>query len=108
MSVHASMASRRRFIKLAVTGLAGAPVAASLSHTAAAAADMLSEDDPTAKALNYVADAAKSTIRTDKTATCTGCNFYSGKAAAAVGPCAIFPRKAVSAKGWCSSWLKKV
>jgi High potential iron-sulfur protein len=108
MTLHASNAARRRLIKLAVTGMAAAPVAALLSRTAAAAADMLSETDPTAKALNYVADAAKSTKRTDKTATCAGCNFYSGKADAVVGPCAIFPTKAVNAKGWCSSWLKKV
>lgn len=102
------MAARRRFIKLAATGMGAAPVAALLSRSAAAAADMLSEADASAKTLNYVADAETSTKRTDKTATCAGCNFYSGKAEASVGPCAIFPTKAVNAKGWCSSWLKKV
>jgi hypothetical protein len=68
---------------------------------------MVSEADPTAKALNYSADATKSTKRTDKTALCSNCSLYSGKAGAGDGPCALFPGKSVSAKGWCSSWVKK-
>jgi hypothetical protein len=99
-------ATRRRFIKLTVAGFATMPVAAMFSKTAAAA-DMVSETSPTAKALNYTADATKSAIRMDKAATCSGCNFYSGRAGAADGPCVVFAGNLVSAKGWCSSWVKK-
>ena len=45
--------------------------------------------------------------RTDKAATCSTCQLYTGKAGAADGPCAVFPGKSVAAKGWCSSWVKK-
>jgi len=107
MIQHASAATRRRFIKLTVAGLAAAPIAAALLSNTALAADMVSEADTTAKALNYSADAAKSAKRTDKAATCATCSLYSGKAGAADGPCAIFPGKSVDAKGWCSSWVKK-
>jgi len=99
--------TRRHFIRLAAAGVACAPFATALLSNTAAAADMVSEADPTAKALNYVADAAKSTKRTDKAATCSTCQLYTGKAGAADGPCAVFPGKSVSAKGWCSSWVKK-
>jgi len=54
-----------------------------------------------------VADATKSTKRTDKKADCSSCSLYSGKAGAADGPCAIFQGKLVSAKGWCTAWVKK-
>jgi len=107
MTQHASAATRRRFIKLTVAGLAAAPMAAALLSNTALAADMVNEADPTAKALNYVADATKSAKRTDKAATCATCTLYTGKADAADGPCGVFPGKAVSAKGWCSSWIKK-
>jgi hypothetical protein len=52
-------------------------------------------------------DATKSTKRTDKTATCSNCNLFSGKAGAADGPCTIFQGKLVNAKGWCTAWVKK-
>jgi len=107
MTQQAKPANRRRFIKLTVASLAAAPMAAALLSNTAAAADMVNEADPTAKALNYVADATKSAKRTDKAAMCSTCTLFSGKAGAADGPCAVFPGKSVSAKGWCSSWVKK-
>jgi len=107
MTQQSNAAGRRRFIKLSVAGLAAAPIAAALLSNTAAAADMVSEADPTAKALNYSADATKSAKRTDKNATCASCSLFSGKAGAADGPCAVFPGKSVSANGWCSSWIKK-
>jgi hypothetical protein len=99
--------TRRHFIRIAAAGVALAPFATALLSPSAAAADMVSEADPTAKALNYVADATKSAKRTDKAATCANCQLFTGKAGAADGPCAVFPGKSVSAKGWCSSWVKK-
>ena len=99
--------SRRRFIRIGVAGLAAVPFAGVLVSREAAAADVLSDSDPTAKALNYTTDAAKATARTDKSATCANCNFYTGKAGAADGPCSVFGGKLVTAKGWCSAWAKK-
>lgn len=106
MSRESSPGSRRRFFKITAIGLAAAPFAnALLSGTAQA--DTVKESDPTASALGYVTDATKSTKRTDKTATCATCSLYTGKAGAADGPCAIFQGNLVSAKGWCTAWVKK-
>ena len=103
MKPHRSETSRRDFIKLTVTGLAAATLAPSVS----AQTPMVSEEEPTAKALHYVADATKSTVRTAKTAICANCLHYKGAEGAAEGPCALFPGKNVAAAGWCSGWVKK-
>ena len=107
MAEHAPDNSRRRFIKLTAIGLAAAPFANALLSGAASAADAVSESDPQATALGYVADATKAAKRTEATAVCSNCNFYSGKAGEASGPCALFQGKLVTAKGWCTAWAKK-
>ena len=107
MTKHAADTNRRRFIKLTVTGLAAAPLANAMFSGSAEAADMLSESDPTAVALKYKMDATKATDRKDTTALCSNCNFYTGKAGDASGPCTVFGGKLVTAKGWCASWVKK-
>jgi high potential iron-sulfur protein len=103
-------AERRRLLKLAALGLVAAPFASSVFSTPARAADlpMVDEADPTAKALGYHCDGAKNAARTDKTAFCEGCLFYTAQAGGKSGACALFPGKAVCPKGWCSSWQKKV
>ncbi len=107
MSERAS-ASRRRFIRLVVTGLAAAPVGAALvGQTAQAAPVPVNESDPMATALGYKADATKAPARKDASATCANCNLFSGKAGAADGPCTLFQGNLVSAKGWCTAWTKK-
>jgi anaerobic selenocysteine-containing dehydrogenase len=106
MTAQAS-ANRRRFIKISVAGLAAAPFATALLSGAAQAAETLSESDPTATALGYKTDATKAPARKDKTAMCSNCTLYSGKAGAADGPCSAFGGKLVSANGWCSAWAKK-
>jgi len=108
MDHHAPDNSRRRFIKLTAIGLAAAPCAnILLSGRTAHAADLISESDPSAAALAYVADATKSDKRTDKTALCSNCGLYTGKEGEETGPCAIFPGKLVHANGWCTAWVKK-
>ena len=107
MTHESSPSSRRRFFKLTAIGLAAAPFANALLSGVAQAVDTVKESDPTASALAYSADAAKSTKRTDKTAMCSTCSLYSGKAGAADGPCAIFQGNLVNAKGWCTAWVKK-
>ena len=72
---------------------------------------MVSESDPQAAALGYVADTAKANGKkfpNHKTSqACNGCALYQGGAGSAAGGCGIFPGKQVAAKGWCSAWAKK-
>ena len=106
MAAHTSNA-RRRFVKLTAIGFAVTPFGGALLRQSAEAADMLSESDPQAVSLKYKADATKAADRKDATATCSSCNFYTGKAGDANGPCSVFGGKLVSAKGWCMTWAKK-
>jgi len=113
MSNPADSQARRRFLKLAVTGAAIAPIAATVLPRLARADDLphLAESDPTAMALGYKDDA--NTVDKAKFATykagsdCGNCKFWTGKAGDAWGPCALFPGKATNAKGWCSGYSAK-
>jgi High potential iron-sulfur protein len=102
---HHSDSQRRRFIKLTIAGLA-APLGGALAGTASAAT-AVSESNPQASALGYKMDATKATARKDPKADCSNCNFYSGKPGAADGPCQLFAGNLVTAKGWCTAWVKK-
>ncbi len=99
-------ASRRRFIKITAAGLAAVPIAGTLVGTAAAAS-MVTEASPQASALGYKIDATKAANRKDAKAFCENCNFYQGKPGGKDGPCTIFAGNLVSAKGWCTAWVKK-
>jgi hypothetical protein len=88
--------NRRALLK----GFAAIPVVAIAGYQSLAHAEMVSVDDPTAKALQYT---EKSTMEGK---SCSNCNFYSGTGGAS-GPCAIFPGKEVAADGYCSSWISK-
>ena len=39
---------------------------------------------------------------------CSVCTLFQGTAKDASAPCLAFGGKSVSAKGWCSAWVKKV
>lgn len=100
--------SRRRLLQSALAGLAAVP-AATLIARSASAAELLSENDATAKSLAYIGDASKVVAKTNPTykpgQLCSNCIQYTGKAGAADGPCNIFPGKLVKAKGWCKVWV---
>ena len=70
----------------------------------------VSESDPQAKSLGYVANASKADkAKFPKFAAgqnCGNCSLYQGKAGAS-GPCPIFAGKDVAAAGWCSAYVKK-
>lgn len=109
--------SRRRFLTIALVATATAPVALhSLGADAAAPAPpaakslpKLALTDPTAKALAYAEDATKVKHASFKAgSSCVNCNFYKGAKDAATGPCTLFPKNSVVAKGWCSAWAKKI
>jgi High potential iron-sulfur protein len=101
-------ASSRRVFMLQVVAASGALGGLSVAH---AQANMVSEADPQAKSLGYVADATK----TDKAKfpkyaagqVCSNCVLYQGKSADAAGGCGIFPGKKVAGKGWCSAYAKR-
>jgi anaerobic selenocysteine-containing dehydrogenase len=107
MSQEKNIESRRRFLKVAAGTAAVAAAVGSLPRLARAA-DLphVSESDPTAKALNYVEDAGKSSSPKHKAGdTCANCQFFGG--GSGYGPCQLFPGKAVNAKGWCVSHTPK-
>jgi High potential iron-sulfur protein len=108
--------SRRRFLTIAVVVAASAPLAlhslgaeaAAPAPTAAKPLPKLPLTDPTAKALAYAEDASKVKHAAFKPGSnCINCSFYKGAKGAATGPCTLFPKNSVAAKGWCSAWAKK-
>jgi len=91
--------NRRNFMKMsgAAAGLALIPVC----NLAAADTPLVTSDDPTAKALNYVA------VSTVAGSNCANCSQSRGDAGAKTLACNIFPGKQVNATGWCKVWSKK-
>lgn len=100
--------SRRRFLKVAAGTGAAAFALSSLPRLAAAfGLPHVTPSDPTAKAMNYVEDASKSSNSLHKPGSeCANCRFYMG-ADSGYGPCQLYPGKAVSSKGWCASYTSK-
>ncbi len=95
-------------LRLAAAGpalLAAAPVAR------AQAAAMVSEQDSTAAALGYVADATRVNRRRfpryETGQACRACQLYTGRPGAPSGGCGIFPGREVAAVGWCSAFAPK-
>ena len=99
--------SRRQLLKKVTLGVALMPIA-TIPLRIALAADLplVTPDDPTAKALNYVSDASKST-NAKSGSKCANCAFYQGDRSSSQGGCPLFPGKAVKADGWCGSWTAK-
>ena len=101
-----SLLSRRRFVKSA-----GAATMAFGFGTTSVADEQLprvDENDPTAKALNYVHDAG--TVDAAKRPSdryCYNCSLYNGSADDEWAKCSIFPGKLVAGRGWCSVWAPK-
>ena len=103
-----SLLSRRRFIKTA--GAATSAVTIGFGTSAFGAEDLprVNEDDPMAKALNYVHDAK--TVDAAKRFSdryCNNCALYAGDADDKWAKCSIFPGKLVAGEGWCSAWAPK-
>ena len=96
-------ANRRNFLKLGLASIIGVTVGKDVLVKPAHASDLphLTEDDPQAKALQYVHQAA------DSAKNCANCALLQGSEGEEWRPCAIFPGKAVNVNGWCSAWVKK-
>jgi hypothetical protein len=100
--------SRRVILKRSAMGLAAIAGSALLPSTRLFAADLpkVSEDEPTAKALKYVHNAAESE-RPSADQYCHNCRYYRGAASDEWAPCDLFPGKQVAGQGWCNVWAKK-
>jgi hypothetical protein len=109
---------RRWFLRLALTGLAALPMAPMALRSATAEEKelpLVDEADPSAVALGYVhdarsADTAKFPKRAGDAGSnqfCHNCVLYQSTSTEGVGPCSIFPGKAVKAGGWCNAWAPK-
>ena len=99
--------TRRIFI---VRGAACACVALGAPFVAHAASHV-EETDETAVALGYRHDTSKvNKQRYPNHAAaqhCGNCSFFQGAATDEWGGCAMFGRKHIAARGWCSAWAKK-
>ncbi|UTV26551.1 high-potential iron-sulfur protein [Photobacterium atrarenae] len=95
--------SRRTFLKFSLAGVIGITLGGKTLIRPAQAADLphLAEDDPQAKALQYVENSPHEDQK------CDGCALLQGEEGADWRPCQLFPGKVVSANGWCSAWVKR-
>ncbi len=103
--------SRRALLRGFATGLAVLP-ALQLGSAAAADAATLSETDPSAQALGYVADATKIDAAKEAAfkagSACHSCALYmTAQESGGHAPCAAFPGKVVAAAGWCRAYAAK-
>lgn len=114
MSEEKVSTGRRRFIAIAVAGIAAAPLATVALPRRARAQDglpHLDEADPTAVALGYkhdVADVDKERFAQYREGDdCANCTFYTDVPGSTWGPCTLFPGKSVAAAGWCAGHAPK-
>lgn len=101
--------NRRKVLKLALSGVAAVPLGNLLLQAQAFADDLphVSEDDPAAKGLGYVHDAAMANNPKHKdNQFCKNCNLVRSDSGE-WRQCAIFPGKAVNQNGWCTAWVLK-
>ena len=101
-----SLISRRRFVKSA----GATTVAIGYGTTTLSAEELprVNEDDPMAKAVNFVHDAG--TVDAAKRFSdryCNNCALYAGGGNDEWANCSIFPGKLVAGRGWCSAWAPK-
>jgi hypothetical protein len=106
-----SREARRRFLKLALAGVAAAPLSGALGLRRAHAQEEVSPDEEMAKELGYVEDASQvdasawPTYAEDQ--TCANCQLFHGQQGEQTGPCDIFGGNLVHAAGWCSAWVAR-
>jgi hypothetical protein len=102
---------RRDVLKGALIGVAAVPVTALLGR-AHAAAGKVDPNEPQAKSLGYIEDAAKVDAKANPNfkpgQNCANClQVPKGKESGDFIPCNIFGGRLVSAKGWCKVYVKR-
>jgi hypothetical protein len=103
---------RRTLLKGALLGVAAMPASALLSRAADAAAGKVDPNEPQAKSLGYIEDAAKVDAKANPNykpgQLCVNClQAPTAKPGMAEVPCNIFAGRNVAAKGWCKVYVKK-
>lgn len=105
---------RRQFLDIGAKASCGAFVLGAIPiHLVAQ--DTVSEDEPLAQAMGYVADASRAdTAKFPKRAGdagakqfCDNCALFAGEAGAEFAPCSIFQNRLVAGRGWCNAWVAK-
>jgi High potential iron-sulfur protein len=106
--------ARRSLIKATLVGTVAIPLAAQLLQSSQAADDsppILDVNDPTAKALAYVEDAAKVDAKIFPAykpgQKCTNCSQWQGEPADKLGGCELVLGQFVRGEGWCKVWEPK-
>jgi hypothetical protein len=104
------MHKQRRIILLSISAAAASAVGVPLC--AFAALQKVDPKDPQAISLGYTDDTRtvdeKKYPKHTNAQTCNTCQFYqTAQEEKNLAPCTIFGGKAVSAKGWCSAYMKK-
>lgn len=100
--------TRRQFVTAA--SVASVAVTAGIAPRVARASALprVSEDDPTAKALNYVHDARSvDAAKRNSSSFCNNCALFVGDTSDEWAKCSIFPGKVVAGEGWCNAWVVK-
>jgi High potential iron-sulfur protein len=103
---------RRTLLKGALIGVAAVPVSAILGRSAQAAGARVDPNEPQAKSLGYVEDAAKVDAKANPNfkpgQNCSNClQAPTYKAGMTEVPCNIFAGRPVAAKGWCKVYVKR-
>ena len=93
--------ARRVLLQRVAMGLAATSLA-SLSSRARAANPLISEQDPEAKKVHYVADAGRAK-EAQSGSNCSNCSIYTAMGDTQ-GSCTLFKGKLVKAAGWCNAW----
>jgi hypothetical protein len=103
--------SRRDLVKGGLIAGALVPALGLMAHRAEAALTPLDPNDPTAKSLGFVTDAAKVDASANPTykpgQRCATCAQYQGKPTEPVAGCNIFAGHSVPAAGWCKVWAQR-
>ena len=104
------MIARRTVLKGALLGAAAVPVTALLGRAEAAAGNV-DPNEPQAKSLGYVEDAAKVDAKANPNfkpgQACANCLQSPATAKGPMVPCNIFAQRLVNAKGWCKVYVKR-
>ncbi|MGC3982554.1 MAG: high-potential iron-sulfur protein [Steroidobacteraceae bacterium] len=94
--------NRRELLVHALTS--ASIIAASASQ---AASQKLDPNDPVAKNVGYVEDAARVDVKKyptfNKSQSCANCTLVQQRYGP-IRPCSLFPGKMITAKGWCNAW----
>jgi hypothetical protein len=104
--------ARRDILKGALIGVATVPVTAILGRAEAAATGPVDPNEPQAKSLGLVLDAAKVDAKANPNfkpgQNCANClQVPKGKETGDMIPCNIFAGRLVPAKGWCKVYVKR-